>query len=619
MKRLASILSAVLVALTSIARPATAQDGAALYAAHCSICHDGGVVRAPARRALAEMTAEHVLAALETGTMRAQAAERSAEERRAIAVFVSGKPLGSMTPPQTAPRCTSAAAAFTASPRSAWTGWSAASTNDRYQPQPGTSLTAADVPKLKLKWAFGFAGDTSAAVQPTVVDGRVFVGSTSGRVYALSLSEGCAYWTFDADTQVRTAIAVGRQGGASAQPMVFFADVAANIYSLDAATGQLRWRKKADDHPTARVTGTPRFADGRVYVPVSSLEELVGADPRYSCCTFRGSVVALDAASGDQIWKTYTIGETPKPTVKNKAGTQLFGPSGAAVWSSPTLDLARKMIYIGTGDSYTQPAAPTSDAIMALDLDTGVIKWVSQLTSGDAWNLACGGADAANCPASNGQDLDFGSPPMLLTLPSGEQRLIIGQKSGVVHGLDAASGKVLWSTRIGKGGVLGGVEWGSASDGRNAYVALSDQTLKGNSSGAVVIGQTTIDPNIGGGLFALRPADGTKVWNTPAPGCGTRPMCSPAQSAAVTAMPGIVFSGSVDGFLRAYESDSGRIVWEFDTARDFQTVNNVAARGGSIDVGGPAVAEGVVLTTSGYPTFGGRSGNVLLAFSVDGK
>ena len=209
---------------------------------------------------------------------------------------------------------------------------------------------------------------------------------------------------------------------------------------------------------------------------------------------------------------------------------------------------------------------------------------------------------------------------MLVTLPSGERRIVVGQKSGVVHGLDAATGKVLWSTRIGRGGILGGVEWGSATDGRIAYVALSDQTMRPREAGgAIVIGQTLLDPAIGGGLFALRVTDGTKVWNAPPASCGTRPRCSPAQSAAVTAIPGVVFSGSVDGHLRAYTSDDGRVLWEFDTARPFQTVNKVAAMGGSIDVGGPAIAEGIVLTTSGYATFGGRAGNVLLAFSVDGK
>jgi len=610
------IRSACAAVFVSLAATVSAQDGATLYAARCSVCHDGGVVRAPARRALSEMTPERIVASLENGVMRAQGAVITADERRAIAVFVTEKPLGSLAAPITITTCTTAPAPVSASPRSAWTGWSPSFTNDRYQREPG-GLAAEDVPRLKLKWAFGFAGDTSAAVQPTIVDGRVFVGSTSGRVYALSLRDGCAYWTFDADAQVRTAIAFAYEG--SAPPVVFFADVAANVYSLDAATGQLRWKKKAEDHPLARVTATPRFVNGRLYVGVSSLEELAGAAPSYECCTFRGSVLALDANTGNQVWRAYTIRETPRPTTKNKAGTQMFGPSGGSVWSAPTIDVAARTIYIGTGDSYSQPAAPTTDAVMALDLETGAIKWATQLTSGDAWNLACGGADESNCPEGAGPDFDFGSPPMLVTMPNGQKRLVIGQKSGVVHGLDAANRKVLWSTRIGKGGVLGGIEWGSATDGRLAYAALSDQTMRPASGDKVVLGQTTVDPKVGGGLFALRVADGTKAWNAAPASCGDRPMCSPAQSAAITAIPGAVFSGSVDGHLRAYSAADGRVLWDFDTVREFDTVNKVRASGGSIDAGGPAVAEGMVLTTSGYPTFGGRFGNVLLAFSVDGR
>jgi polyvinyl alcohol dehydrogenase (cytochrome) len=603
-----------------LAAPASTQDGAALYAQRCSTCHDGGVVRAPARRVLSELTPERVVASLSAdGLMRAQGAELSDDERRAVAVFLTGKPLGAMAAPVTAPKCSRPAPAFSKAPASGWNGWGATPTNTRFQRQPGGGLTAADVPKLKLKWAFGFAGDTSAAIQPAIVDGRVFVGSASGRVYALSLAEGCAYWTFDADTQVRTAVTVGDERG-SDSPSVFFADVAANVYSIDATTGQLRWKKKVDDHPVARVTGTPRLHQNRLYVPVSSLEELAGADPKYPCCTFRGSIVALDATNGTQIWKTYTIADSPKPTTKNKIGTQLYGPSGAATWSSPTLDVDGKMLYVSTGDSYSDPAASTADAIVALDLDSGAIKWARQLTSGDAWNLACGGLDSANCPTAPGPDHDFASPPMLVRLPNGNPRLVVGQKSGIVHGLDGHTGKVVWSRRIGKGGVLGGIEWGSAADGRHAFVALSDQTMRPAGTGdSIVIGQTRLDPKIGGGLFAVRVTDGTKAWSAPPPICGDTPMCSPAQSAAVTAMPGVVFSGSIDGHLRAYATTDGRVIWDFDTSREFQTVNNVVARGGSIDVGGPAIAEGVVMTTSGYPTFGGRSGNVLLAFTIDGR
>jgi polyvinyl alcohol dehydrogenase (cytochrome) len=602
-----------------LATPAWSQDGALLYAQRCSMCHDGGVVRAPSRRALIELTPERVVASLSAdGLMRAQGAELSDDERRSVAVFLTGKPLGTMAAPITVPKCARPAPAFSKASASAWNGWGATPTNARFQRQPG-GLTATDVPKLKLKWAFGFAGDTSAAIQPAVVDGRVFVGSASGRVYALSLAEGCAYWTFDADTQVRTAVTVSDERGSS-PPSLFFADVAANVYSVDAGTGQLRWKKKVDDHPVARITGTPRLYQNRLYVPVSSLEELAGADPKYSCCTFRGSIVALDTTSGNQIWKTYTIADAPKPTTKNKVGTQLYGPSGAAAWSSPTLDVPGKTIYISTGDSYSDPAATSADAIVAIDLESGAIKWVSQLTSGDAWNLACGGLDAANCPTTPGPDHDFASPPMLVTLPNGLRRLVVGQKSGIVHGLDGRTGKVLWSTRIGKGGVLGGIEWGSATDGQHAFVALSDQTMRPAGTGdAIVIGQTRLDPKIGGGLVALRVSDGTKAWSAPPPVCRDVAGCSPAQSAAITAMPGVVFSGSIDGHLRAYATTDGRVIWDFDTARPFQTVNHVAARGGSIDVGGPAIAEGVVLTTSGYPTFGGQSGNVLLAFTIEGR
>jgi polyvinyl alcohol dehydrogenase (cytochrome) len=611
MSRIVSL--AILVGLVS--SPAVAQDGAALYARYCSMCHDGGIVRAPSRKTLAALTPERIVAALENGVMRLQGADRTGDERKAIAVFLTGKPLGALVPVPT-PACASSAAATVAS-ESSWNGWSATPANDRYQRQPG--IAAADVPRLKLKWAFGFPGDASAAVQPSIVGDRVLVGSSAGRVYSLSLATGCAYWTFDADIQVRTAIVTGPPK-AGAAPAAFFADVAGNVYSVDAATGTLRWKIKADEHPIARVTATPKLVEGRLYVALSSLEELAGADPAYPCCTFRGSLVALDAETGRTIWRTYTIADAPAPTKKNAAGTQLYAPSGAAVWGSPTIDAAHRRIYVGTGDSYSEPAAATSDAILALDLDSGAVKWAHQFTSGDAYNLACGGAAAANCPSTAGPDHDFGAPPILVTLPSGEQRLLASQKSGVVHAIDPESGRVLWSTRIGPGGVLGGVEWGAASDGRAVYVALSGVTLKAASgTGPIIMGQTALDPAAGGGLFTLRVSDGTRLWTAPPAVCANRPNCSPAQSAPVTAIDGAIFSGSVDGHLRAYAAADGHVIWDYDTAREFDTVNHVKAAGGSIDVGGAAVAGGVVVTTSGYPVFGGRPGNVLLVFSVDGR
>ena len=269
------------------------------------------------------------------------------------------------------------------------------------------------------------------------------------------------------------------------------------------------------------------------------------------------------------------------------------------------------MLYVATGDSYSDPAAPTSDAILALDLRTGALKWSRQITENDSWNVGCLGADRANCPEANGPDFDFGSSPMLVSLGAGRRALVAGQKSGLLHALDPDDGgRVLWSTRVGQGGVLGGIEWGTATDGALAYAAVSDAAFKG-------AGQ--LDPGVGGGIAAVRVSDGKIVWKAAAPGCGDRQKCSPAQSAAVTAIPGVVFSGSVDGHMRAYDARTGRILWDADTARDFETVNGVRAHGGSIDFAGPAVADGMLLLTSGYGIMGGLTGNVLVAFSRDGK
>jgi polyvinyl alcohol dehydrogenase (cytochrome) len=339
---------------------------------------------------------------------------------------------------------------------------------------------------------------------------------------------------------------------------------------------------------------------------------VAGANPKYECCTFRGAVVALDAATGSVVWSAHTIADAPKPTRTNKIGTQLYGPSGAAVWSAPTIDVKAGVLYVGTGDSYSDPAASTSDAILAFDLETGKLKWSRQITENDAWNIGCVGADPANCPEAKGPDHDFGSSPMLTTGAAGRRVLVVGQKSGAVHGLDPdGGGRVLWSTRVGRGSTLGGIQWGPATDGAVAYVAVSDPSHKPDGG---------LDPEVGGGLTAVRVSDGKILWKTPAPGCGDRTThCSPAQSAAVTAMPGIVFSGSVDGHMRAYAAGTGEIVWDVDTARDFETVNHVRAHGGSMDLAGPTVVDGVVLLTSGYGVMGGMTGNVLLAFTSRGK
>ncbi len=604
----------------------SAADGAALYKEICASCHDGGADRAPNREALRGMPAERVLDALESGAMVSMTSRRTAQERRAIAEYVTGKTLGQdlQTAPPAAAMCPANTAAFSSIEGPLWNGWGVKLSNARFQDAGAAGFTAEQVPRLKLKWAFGFPGDLSANAQPVIAGGRVFAGSDGGVVYSLSAATGCIHWYYRASNAVRGAITIASVGSntsgsntSGSRLAAFAGDRAGNVYALDAATGTLLWKIKADNFPLARVTGSPAFYNGRLYVPVASGEEGAGSSVDYQCCKFRGSLVALDAATGKQIWKTYTIAAEPRPTKKNKAGTQLYGPSGAPIWSAPTIDAKHNAIYVTTGDNYSDPATRTSDAFLALDLNSGKLLWSRQMTPNDAYVVACRMPDKTNCPDANGPDVDFSSSPILVDLPNGKRALVAGQKSGVVHAIDPdQQGEVLWQTRVGEGGSLGGVQWGSAADTSNVYVALADV-------GRVKLSysqNTDVDPKRGGGMFALRLDDGKRVWYTPPPGCPpNKPRCSPAQSAAVSAIPGVAFSGSVDGHMRGYATKDGSILWDFDTLGPQKTVNGVPARGGSIDGPGPAIGGGLLLVESGYATNGGMPGNVLLAFSVDGN
>ena len=503
-----------------------------------------------------------------------------------------------------------------------WNGWGVDPSQHRFQPADMARLSASDLPRLKLKWAFGFPGARRAVTQPTVFGGRVFVGSENGKVYSLDAKTGCTYWAFDAVRGVRSAIVIGRRGDGWA---AYFGDRAANVYALDALTGKALWTTKVDEHPAAMITGSPTLAGGTLFIGVSSFEEVTGANPSYSCCTFRGSLVALDASSGKIAWKTFTIADEAKPSGANRNGVQQLGPSGAAIWSAPTFDAATKRVYATTGDNYSDPPSGTSDAIVAFDAASGDLAWARQITPGDAFTVAC--PSGINCPKSHGPDFDFGSSAVLASLPGGKRVLVAGQKSGVVTAVDPDhGGAIVWQTRVGAGSALGGVQWGVAADESKVYVALSDPKLRRVPAGTPGAQTLALNPSVallldsktGGGLSALRLDTGEQVWRTPHPGCGDVPGCSPAQSAAVTAIPGLVFSGGLDGHLRAYFADNGKIAWDVDTKGDYQTVNGVAAKGGSIDGGGAVIVDGVVYVGSGSGFVGSIPGNVLLAYSVDG-
>jgi polyvinyl alcohol dehydrogenase (cytochrome) len=605
---------------------AFAQDGAAIYQRSCAPCHDRGADRAPTREALHAMAPERVLAAMESGPMISMANRQSEAARRAIAEFVTGKSFAHPieTAPPAAAMCTASAsnpAPEFGDPASSgaplWNGWGQNLLNTRFEPAAQAGISAADLPRLKVKWAFGFPATLDANAHASIANGRLFIGSTSGTVYSLDTATGCIRWYFNATGGVRAAISIGKIRTANgAQYAAFFGDSRSFTYAVDAGTGKLFWKTQVDTFPAARITGSLVFYNNRVYVPVASGEEGAGASPDYECCRFRGSMVALDASTGKQIWKTYTIPDEPHKTGKNKIGTQLWGPSGAPIWSSPSIDAKGNILYATTGDNYSDPPSRMSDAFVAFDLESGKILWSRQMTEKDAYTSACRIADKTNCPESNGPDFDFSSGPILVTLANGKRELVAGQKSGVVHAVDPDNqGELIWSARVGEGGTNGGVQWGSATDGTNVYVALADL-------GRVAVPyslSTDVDPKRGGGMFALRLDNGERVWYTPPASCGDRKRCSPAQSAAVTAIPGVAFSGSVDGHLRGYSTKDGSILWDFDTIAPYKTVNGVDGRGGSLDGPGPVIAGGMLFVNSGYAAGGGMPGNVLLAFSVDGK
>jgi polyvinyl alcohol dehydrogenase (cytochrome) len=589
-----------------------APSGEEVYKARCAACHDQSSPRIPPREALQKLSATHILRTLDFGLMMSIAYPLRRHEREAVASFL-GMAGGQLAVP--ANTCPSGKRPLAGSGAGNWNGWSPALDNARYVAGDKAGLSIGQLSKLKLKWAFGFPGDVIAFGAPTFFNGTVFTGSASGVIYALDAQTGCTHWTFEANGPVRAAIVVARSGP---RTVLIFSDQIGWAYALDAGTGRQIWRARVADHEATRLTGSPVEDDGVVYIPAASWEESRSIDAQYPCCTFRGNLTALRVSDGSMVWRSFMV-DPPVKTGVTKMGTATYGPSGAGIWSTPTVDAKRGVLYVTTGDNYSHPATKTSDAVVALEMKTGKIMWSRQTLPGDVFNSTCVDKTAANCPQDSGPDYDFGSSALLVRTPEGKEMLLAGQKSGMVFALDPADqGKILWQKRVGKGGVNGGVQWGMASDGQKVYAATGDSSkVAGGSRTASVLGNANYDPSAGGGLTALRLADGLQAWFAPPQACAPpKPGCSPAQEAAVTMIPGVVFSGSLDGHMRAFDAENGKVLWDFDTAREFTTVNGVAAKGGSLDGAGPVISGGMIFINSGYPRFGGMAGNVLLAFGI---
>jgi polyvinyl alcohol dehydrogenase (cytochrome) len=601
------LLPLVFVASAQAQAPTRGWVGAQIqFEKNCSKCHGNASSQgnAATRESLMKLSPEAIYSTLTTSSMTEHSKNLTDDQKRLIAQHLGGRPFGVADVGDAkamSNRCAANPPLSDPSSGAFWNGWSNDATNTRFQSARAAGLTADQVPSLKLKWAFGVPDATEMYSQPTVVSGRIFIGGDSGYVYSLDAATGCVYWSFLAQAGVRTAPTIGAlKTRGAAKYAVYFGDQRANAYAVDAATGELLWKQRVEDHPLSRIVGAPKLYKGKLYVPVSSGEEGISASSAYPCCTFRGSVAALDAETGKQIWKTYSVPDAPKPTKKNSAGMQLSAPAGAAIWNSPTIDTKRNALYVGTGDSYTEPAAKNSDAILAMDLDTGKMLWSFQDIKNDSWAVGCDGKHVVgNCPEELGPDYDFSVSPMLRTLPNGREFLVVTGKSGYVLALDPdKKGAVLWKTPLFEKPPLasGLIVFGGASDERDAYFALNQV----------------------GGMAAVDMVTGERQWFTPlAPAEIPGEPPRPGQSAAVTAIPGVVFSGGWDGRLRAIAAGKGNVIWEYNTVRDYTTVNGVPGKGGSMGAPGPTVVGGILYVTSGYVgVSNGLPGNVLLAFSA---
>ncbi len=586
------------------------RGGAELYQQYCESCHAGGVVKAPEYSLLEIMPPNSILRAMQGGVMQTQAAGMSPEEQRRLAEFIAGRSLVSEDMRSTAPMCSDDRGRFDFSARPDVRGWGGNLANHRFYDRELAGVTAANVGELELKWAFSFPGALRARSQPAIAGGAVYVGSQDGTVYALDRETGCIRWRFSTVAEVRTGIVAADWGADSTQaPLLYFGDIVGYLYAVNAVTGELVWRDRPGDHPSLTLTASPALYNGRLYVPLSSLEVTAAADVRYVCCTFRGGVAVYDARSGTKLHTGYTIAETPRVVGQNAVGTNQVAPSGAPVWNTPAIDSTRGVLYVGTGENYSSPANDTSDAILAISLDDGSIVWSQQMTEGDAWNMGCETEQRINCPPEDGPDYDFGAATILATTSEGRDLVLAGQKSGVVYALDPdEGGAVVWRQKLGRGGIQGGVHFGMALDGDVLYVPMSDFDGGARWPGEAFPGMYAVDIRTGKVLWFNRAEDN----------CDGRDFCQPGLSAAASAIEGAVVAGAMDGLLRAYSKETGEVLWQFDSARSFRTTDGGTGTGGSFGGGAGAVfSGGMMFVNSGYGIYFHMPGNVLLAFGLE--
>jgi len=622
--RLLQVATTILIGLCC--RPAQCAEvadnptGEQLFESHCSRCHESGVQGAPMKSLLRQMTPNAVYNTLTRGAMKFQARDIPDADLRQIVLYLTRRE-ATHNEQQSFLACRKKLRPAKDDDSRVSEGWGIDAANRRFVDRRRAGMSFADIGKLRLAWAFAFPDSAGSRSQPAVADGAAFVGSQSGAVYALDARTGCLYWKFDAAGEIRGAIIYRAATRSSQQPVVYFGDVFANVYAVDARTGSQLWHVRVDTHPAARIAGSPTVFGDRIYVPLGSWgEELAAASPDYICCTFRGSLTAIRRDSGEIVWQRYTIPTAAVEQYRNSLGKPHLGPSGAGIWSAPAVDARRSSIYLTTGNNYSDPVDDNSDAVFALDLATGTIKWKHQMLPNDVYNDGCrrlyhNEPDLATCPRNPGPDADFTAPPVLVSLPDGHDVLVAGQKSSDIMGLNPNDGQIIWKYRISHdpAPMSGGVWYGMAVEGNTVFVPV----IGTDRDTSVPMGADTRLDRIykysaANGLYALDASTGAIKWSRTADSCEQAVQCKGFLAAPV-AIKGAVFAGSIDGYIRAFDTRTGKILWSFDTARDFPAIGAQTGTGGAIwGAGAVSVADGMLFVHS----TAARPNSVLLAFSI---
>ncbi|HEY5645471.1 MAG TPA: PQQ-binding-like beta-propeller repeat protein [Pseudomonadales bacterium] len=485
-------------------------------------------------------------------------------------------------------------------------GWGIDHRNTRYQPK--SSIDSGNVASLTLKWVYAL-GTTAPRSYPLVTEDTIFIGDSGRGLVALDRETGCERWRFVHEGTIGSAIVQGRIGE---RPVLIFNDRTQGVYVVDAVSGEFVWHSSVDDEPVPWYSATPLVTEKAVYVPVSSLEVGLAVNPLYGCCTTSGGVAAFDIRTGRKLWYLPTIEAEAQPTGSHFFFVQEYGPSGAAVWGAPSYDADRNWLFFGTGQNYTHPTTDTSDAIFAVHADTGKVVWVRQYTANDAYTAACNikALNHPNCPDPTGPDVDFGAPTMLLRTRAGSELLIAGQKSAEIHAMQPDTGERIWTTRLGRGGIIGGVHWGLAANETLGliFAPISDKKIMGFPSPG----------EAAPGLYALDVETGEQQWRYARPSRCDEQECVFGLSAAIIAANDIVVAGSMDGFLEIVAADTGALLWSHDAWQEYDAVNGVTATGGAFDAHGPMLADDLLIVSAGYSYVGSqRGGNALLVFQVE--